>query len=621
VKNRRYRLQEWRWVRMDGNIPDEVIEEVRARTDIAALVSQYVRLKKAGRNFFGLCPFHSEKTPSFSVAPDKQIFHCFGCGASGNAFGFLMKMEGATFPEAVRVLAGRAGIRLPDVEVSPAAESRRRQKERLLEAMRLAAGFYQEAIFRTDAGNRALDYLESRGLLRETVRRFGVGFAPDSWDSLKKFLSKKGFTNQELLAAGLLTESERKTVYDRFRKRIIFPIYNQRGEVIAFGGRVFGEGTPKYLNSPETPLFDKGKNLYALHLAREAIRRERQAVVFEGYMDVIAAHQAGITHVVATLGTSLTEMQGRLLHSLSEEIVLVFDADTAGLAATWRGLQVLRSTGNLVKIGRLPAGLDPDDFINKFGGEAFRERVLGAALLLSHWQLQVLAEQHDLKKNDDRLRFIDKLTSALQSVESPLERDSCLEKAATMLKVPVETVREELRKKLQFAGRPPVQDKSPSPSLPAGFFLPAEEVVLVQILGLLCRFPGLINEFAAEIQTQDFPPELQPVFAEIAKKRESFIPARLHDLLPEGRYHQLLGGMLLQEEYEERIAGKAIQDCVRQLKRLQSARRRKELEAKMAGLDPVTAKGEYNELSRRWLELRKLEEKLNRPGEGGKVLG
>ncbi|MBT9172837.1 MAG: DNA primase [Syntrophomonadaceae bacterium] len=606
---------------MDGNIPDEVIEEVRARTDITAFVSQYVQLKKTGRNFWGLCPFHSEKTPSFSVAPDKQIFHCFGCGASGNVFSFLMKSEGISFPEAVRVLAGRAGIRLPDVEVSPAAEQRRRQKERLLEAFKLAAGFYQDVLLHTEAGNSARRYLEKRGLSPETVRRFGLGLAPDSWASLKNFLCNKGFAYPELLTAGLLSESEKKTVYDRFRNRIIFPIHNQRGEVIAFGGRVLGEGSPKYLNSPETPLFEKGRNLYALHLAKEAIRRERQAVVFEGYMDVITAHQAGITHAVATLGTALTEIQGRLLQSWAEEVLLVYDADAAGLAATWRGLQVLRQAGCLVKIGRLPAGTDPDGFIAGFGGEAFRERILGTALLLGDWQLQVLAEQHNLQKNDERLRFIDKLTAALLSVENAVERDSYLEKAATLLKVPVETVREELRKKLRPSGRSPSQGQRVVPILPPVTSLTAEERVTVQIFSLLSRFPDLISEVAAEIQMQDFPAELQPVLAEIMRKRENFTPARLHELLPEGRYRQLLGGLLMQEEYEGNIAKRAIQDCVRRYKRLQSARRRKELEEKMAGLDPVSAKGEYNELSRMWLELRKLEEKLNRPGEGGKVLG
>jgi DNA primase len=606
---------------MDGNIPDEVIEEVRARTDITAFISQYVQLKKTGRNFLGLCPFHSEKTPSFSVAPDKQIFHCFGCGASGNVFSFLMKSEGITFPEAVRVLAGRAGIRLPDVEVSPAAEHRRRKKERLLEALQLAAGFYQDVLAHTEAGNSARRYLEKRGLSPETVRRFGLGFAPDSWSSLKNFLCNKGFTYQELLIAGLLSESEKKTVYDRFRNRVIFPIHSQRGEVIAFGGRVLGEGSPKYLNSPETPLYDKGRNLYALHLAKEAIRKERQAVVFEGYMDVITAHQAGITHVVATLGTSLTEIQGRLLQSWAEEVLLVYDADAAGLTATWRGLQVLRQAGCLVKVGRLPAGTDPDGFIAGFGGEAFRERILETALLLGDWQLQVLAEQHNLEKNDERLRFVDKLTASLLSVENAVERDSYLEKAAALLKVPVETVREELRKKLRSSGRSPSQRQRVVPTLPSGTYLTTDERVPVQILSLLSRFPDLISEVAAEIQLQDFPAELQPVLAEIMRKRENFTPARLHELLPEGRYQQLLGGLLMQEEYEGNIAKRAIQDCVRRYKRLQSARRRKELEEKMAGLDPVSAKGEYNELSRMWLELRKLEEKLNRPEEGGKLLG
>ncbi|MBS3947689.1 MAG: DNA primase [Dethiobacter sp.] len=605
---------------MDGNITSELIEEIRSRTDIVALVSPYVHLKKVGRNFFGLCPFHAEKTPSFSVAQDKQIFHCFGCGASGNAYGFLMKMDSLTFPEAVRLLAERAGIRLPDVEFSPATAHRQQQKKRLLEATKLAANYYQEILVRSEYGKHARQYLEKRGLSPETINRFGLGFAPGSMESLRIFLGKKGFTVDELVTAGLLAESEKEFAYDRFRNRIIFPIHNQRGEVIAFGGRLLGDGVPKYLNSPETPLFDKGKNLYALHLARESIRKHAQAVVFEGYMDVIVAHQAGIVHCVASLGTSLTEMQARLLRSQAEEAIIVYDADTAGQNATWRGLQMLRQAGCLVRVGRLPAGSDPDDFIQRHGGEAFRQQVLGEALLVGDWQIQVLAQQYNLEKDDGRIRFMDKLTEALQSLPNALERESCLEKAATLLKVSVDTVREELQKKLPQRGRQSPLATDSAKAFSVRQLAPvAEERASLQILCLLSRFPHLIDHCTVEIQENYFPLELRAAFRE-AKAQKNFSPARLHDLLPEGRYRQLLGALMLQEEYEESIAKKALQDCVVHLKRVQLVGERKELAEKMARLDPVSSKGEFNELSRKWLELRKLEERLSLSKEGGKGL-
>ena len=365
---------------MEGNIPNDFVDEVRSRFDIVELVAEYVQLKRSGRNHFGFCPFHGEKTPSFSVSQDKQIFHCFGCGEGGNVFSFLMKMDGLTFPEAVKELAERTGLALPQAAAEPGREQTLSVNKRLRSCLDWAYKYYLHMLGRPEAAE-AVRYLRQRGLTAEIIERFGIGYAPDSWDAISQFLKKKGYSEQEMFQAGLLSTSERKT-YDKFRNRIIFPIHNQRGEIIAFGGRVLGDGMPKYLNSPETPLFDKGKNLYALHLARESIRKKKQAVIFEGYMDVIAAHQAGVTQAVASLGTSLTEAQARLLRNQADDVVIVYDADAAGQAATWRGLGILRQAGCLVKVGRLPAGLDPDDYVRKFGGESFQRDIVDGAQLL-----------------------------------------------------------------------------------------------------------------------------------------------------------------------------------------------------------------------------------------------
>lgn len=601
---------------MDGNIPNEFVDEVRNHYDIVRLVSEYVQLKRSGRNYFGLCPFHGEKTPSFSVSPDKQIFHCFGCGEGGNVFSFIMKTDGLTFPEAVKELARRAGLSLPQTAFSPAAQRVQRGKERLLEAVGWAQKYYRYWLDQPP-GQSALEYLQKRGLSADSIEKFGLGYAPDSWEAVKKYLLKKQFAERELLDAGLLTDNERKS-YDRFRNRIIFPICNQRGETIAFGGRILGDGNPKYLNSPETPLFDKGKNLYALHLAREQIRLEKQAVIFEGYMDVIAAHQAGINNAVASLGTSLTDAQARLLRNQAEEVVIVFDADAAGQAATWRGLQILRQAGCLVKVGRLPSGLDPDDYLRRYGGEAFRRDVIDKALLLVDYQLESLAEQFDLDKHDDRIRFFDKVSSILASVENAMEREDYIIKVSQKLGIPPASVREELRKKRQ----PPLQRAvSPAALRPAvGNDNSAVDKAPLQLLALWARFPSLLPA-AAELQDGDFPAELAPLLEQAKNESIAFSPAHLLDMLPEGKHRQTVSRMFIHDEYEEKVAKKAVDDCVRLLKSVRIARQRKALEAQMAKLDPVSSKGEISELSKKWLELRKLEQTINHPGEGGKGVG
>ena len=600
---------------MAGNLPSQFVDEVRNHYDIVQFISEYVQLKRSGRNYLGLCPFHGEKTPSFSVSPDKQIFHCFGCGEGGDVFSFIMKADSLTFPEAVTVLAKRAGLALPQVALSPAAERSQRTRERLLDAVSWAQRFYRHRLEYPE-GNAAAQYLHQRGLSAEVIHQFGLGFAPESWDAGKQFLLKKGFSEQELLNAGILTEGEKRT-YDRFRKRVTFPICNRRGEIIAFGGRILGEGTPKYLNSPETPLFDKSKHLYALHLAQGAIRLNKQAVIFEGYLDVIAAHQAGITNVVASLGTSLTEAQARLLRGQAEEVVIVYDADTAGQAATWRGVQVLRQAGCLVKVGRLPVGLDPDDYIRRFGGDVFRREVLGKSQLLVDYQLENLTEQFNPEKDDERIRLFAKISDLLASVENAMEREDYIEKISVKFAVPAAAIREELRKKKQ----PPAQRKQVNQLV--GVTAQIENAVdkaPLQLVALWSRFPSL-QCFAVELDDADFPAELRFLLTAAKEGEDLFSPSHILELLPAGKYRQIISRMLIDDHFEEKHAKKAVTDCVRLLKIVRITCRRKELEAEMAKLDPVASKGEIAELSRKWLELRKLEEAINNPREGGKGVG
>ncbi len=595
---------------MDGILPAEFVDEVRSRIDVVNLVSEYLALKKTGRNYQGLCPFHAEKTPSLSVSREKQFFYCFGCGEGGNIFTFVMKMEGLTFPEAVRHLAGRAGLRLPSTPNSPAEE----QKKRLLSALNLATQFYRQQLADPRSGLAARTYLEKRGLGQDIVKNFGLGFAPDNWEGLKSFLLDKRFNVNELLKAGLISENEKKQTYDRFRSRLLFPIASGRGEIIAFGGRLLGEGNPKYLNSPETPLYDKSKNLYALNLAREAIRREKKALIFEGYMDVLIAHQAGFTNAVATLGTSLTEAQARLLRSQAEEVIIVYDPDAAGQAATWRGLQVLRQAGCLVRVGRLPSGLDPDDYIRAHGAEAFRHEVLDKALLLVDYQLAALAAQYNLEKTEERIRFSEKVVQVLAAVDNAVEREDYLEKAASLLKVQPESLRAELKK---YSHGQKDKKIKPAPSAVIKRSS-ASEAAAIQILAICTQYPEFMQSCVKNIQKEEIPAQLRNIFS-TTLEGGNITPAGLYDLLAE-KDQRLLSSLLL-EESDPVMAKKALEDCIRRLKCVRIVEQRREIEQKMAELDPVSAKGEISELSRRWLELRRLEETINHPREGGKGVG
>lgn len=370
------------------------IDRVRQASDIVAVIGEYVRLEKRGKDFWGLCPFHSEKSPSFHVVPDRQFFYCFGCQVSGSVFDFIQRRENVSFPQAVELLAKRARIPIPKVERTPEEEAAFREREQLYGALDLAARYFEHTLHEP-AGQVAREYLERRGLSPDTQRRFRLGYAAPGWDGLLRSL-RRTYSEAVLFKVGLLSRREGgEGFYDRFRDRVMFPICDVRGRVIGFGGRTMSgeKDVAKYLNSPESPLFNKRRTLYGLHLAREAIRSNDQAIIVEGYMDAISAHQAGVTNVVASLGTALTAEQARGLREQCSQVVIAYDADTAGQAATLRGLDLLVAAGCDVKVLRLPQGKDPDELIRTQGPEPFLAAVKAAVPLLE-FKLRLAIERH-----------------------------------------------------------------------------------------------------------------------------------------------------------------------------------------------------------------------------------
>lgn len=403
-----------------GLISQDVINQIKDRIDIVDIVGQHVSLTRAGQNLKGLCPFHQEKSPSFTVSPSRQIFHCFGCGAGGNVFTFLTRITGASFPETVHDLGRRVGIEVqePMADTGPAQQSNRMEQ-----VNQAASRWFRESLRDERMGAEARDYLAGRGIQPTTIDRFGIGVAPAEWDGLLKALAKQGFTSLELAAAGLVIARDTGTgYYDRFRGRVMLTITDLRKRVVGFGGRVLGEGTPKYLNSPDTPLFKKGQTLFALDVAREAIARTKTVIVVEGYFDVIALHQAGLTHTVATLGTALTSEHVQVLRRFASKVILLFDPDAAGVRAALRGLDLFVNSGLGVKVVTLPVGDDPDTYVRKEGPEAFASLEQQAPSLLD-FALEQSLKSAEGSTIEGRIRTVDEILRILQKSEHPIERE------------------------------------------------------------------------------------------------------------------------------------------------------------------------------------------------------
>ncbi len=405
---------------------DEVIEEVRSKNDIVDVISGYVRLQKKGSSYFGLCPFHNEKSPSFSVSRQKQMYYCFGCGAGGNVFTFLMEYENYSFVEALKYLADRGGVKLPEQEYSKEAKERADTKAVLLEINKLAARYYYVQLKQTQ-GAHALSYLKNRELSDDTIRAFGLGYSNKYSNDLYQYLKSKGYQSEMLIKAGLISVDERQGVYDKFWNRVMFPIMDVNSRVIGFGGRVMGDGKPKYLNSPETVIFDKSRNLYGLNRARSS--RKPYFLLCEGYMDVISLHQAGFTNAVASLGTALTPGHASLIRRYVQEVYVTYDSDEAGTKAALRAVPILREVGITARVIRMEPYKDPDEFIKNLGAEAFEERI-GKARNGFMFSLEVLEKSYDLHTPEGKTEFMREAARRLTEFEEEIERNNYIEAVA-----------------------------------------------------------------------------------------------------------------------------------------------------------------------------------------------
>ena len=398
---------------------DDIIEEVRSRNDIVDVISQYVKLTRKGSSYFGLCPFHNEKTPSFSVTPGKQMYYCFGCGAGGNVFNFIMEYENFTFGEALKYLADRAGVELPRIEYSREIKEKAQEKEELLRINKEAAQYYYYQL-RTEKGAAGYQYLTGRGLSDDTIRKFGLGYSDKYGSGLYRYLKAKEYSDERLRDSGILNVDERHGMYDKFWNRVIFPIMDVNNRVIGFGGRVMGDGKPKYLNSPETRIFDKSRNLYGLNEARRS--RKNYIILCEGYMDVIAMHQAGFTNAVASLGTALTSGHASLLKRYTSEVLLLYDSDEAGVRAALRGIPILREAGVNSRVVDLKPYKDPDEFIRNLGPEAFEERLSKASDSFM-FRVTVAEREFPMEEPQGRNRFFEKCAEMLLELNDELERN------------------------------------------------------------------------------------------------------------------------------------------------------------------------------------------------------
>ncbi|MFC5467119.1 DNA primase [Cohnella suwonensis] len=429
---------------INGMIPQPIIDEVLRRHDIAETVGKYVHLTKNGKYLKGLCPFHSEKTPSFTVTPEKQIYHCYGCGKGGNVIKFVMEMEGESFPEAVKSLAEEAGIPVTWTAVPDESSPRQKEKHALIEAHAYSAKLYHYLLQNMEVAKPAKAYLTSRGFTDALIEEFGLGYAPARWDTLTQALERKGYALAEMETGGLLSRRQESEGYvDRFRDRIMFPIHDANGREIAFGGRLMTDGQPKYLNSPETPLFNKSRTLYRLSQARPAIRRTRQVVLLEGYVDVIKAWSAGVHQGVATMGTALTGEHAALLKRFADEAILCYDGDDAGQAAAHKSIPILEEAGFRVRVGVLPNRLDPDEYISSYGPEPFVREIIEGAVSAVKFQLIYLRKSHILLEEDGRIRYLREAVRLVARRDSPTERELLLKELAHEFGVSIDTLKQE----------------------------------------------------------------------------------------------------------------------------------------------------------------------------------
>lgn len=492
---------------------DELVEEIRSGNDIVDVISGYVRLTKKGSTYFGLCPFHNEKTPSFSVSPNKQLYYCFGCGAGGNVITFLMEYENYTFPEALEVLANRIGIELPKQEMTAEQKKASDKRARLLEVNKEAAKYFY-TLLRSERGTRAHEYFRNRGLSEETIKKFGLGYSDKYSDDLYRYLRSKGYEDELLKDSGLISIDEKRGGHDKFWNRAMFPIMDVRGKVIGFGGRVMGDGEPKYLNSPETMIFDKSRNLYGLNLARTT--KKNQILLCEGYMDVIALHQAGFDNAVAALGTAFTVGHANLLRRYTKEVYLTFDSDGAGIRAAKRAIPILKEAGITAKVINMQPYKDPDEFIKALGAEAYEERIKNAESSFM-FEIRIMEEDYDLKDPEGKAAFYNEIAKQLLQFSEELEREVYIEAIAEKYGMGFENLRKLVNKlgtqpelarqvRQQQKGTMPKEKRKKEDGMKQSQKL---------LLTWLIEEPGLYQRIREYIHPEDFTEEIYRKAAEI----------------------------------------------------------------------------------------------------------
>ncbi|MBN2514787.1 MAG: DNA primase [Deltaproteobacteria bacterium] len=429
---------------MKGHIPEDKIEEVKARVNVVDVVSEYVTLKKAGRNFIGLCPFHREKTPSFTVNPEKQIFYCFGCGEGGNAISFLMKINNMSFPESIRHLAGRMGITIPVKKVTEGERRKASEKETLIRINKMAADQFRHNLM-SRIGEAARRYLEKRGIDDTVVKQFGLGYSPDEWRHLKNSFDGKGVAVDLVRKAGLIIIKDNGQSYDRFRGRLMFPIENLSGDTVAFGGRIIGDGEPKYLNSPESPIYIKGKILYGLYRTKNEIKRKDEAIIVEGYLDLFALWSAGIGNVVATLGTALTKEQIELVRRFTRNVSIIFDPDEAGKSAVERSLKLFLEEEIRARVVILPGGYDPDEYVRKYGRESLEELIARSSSMVDYYIEEIIGGGNTLEDKRDSVRDS---VSFIGNISDPVQRNLFIKRVSEKVGIDQGILKDEVSKKL-----------------------------------------------------------------------------------------------------------------------------------------------------------------------------
>lgn len=579
------------------------VEDVRAANDIVDVVSEYVRLRRVGQNFVGLCPFHTEKTPSFNVNREKQWYHCFGCSKGGDVFDFIMSIENVEFMEALKMLADRAGIVLQQSGHKELATREFEEKEKLYMACHIAVQFFGKCLRHNRIGLSARDYLRRRGIDDLLAERFQIGFAPPGWDSLVRYLTRHGVSMDIAVRAGLVSRKQDGSGFvDRFRNRIMFPIFNAWGRVVGFGGRVLGDDMPKYLNSPETPLFDKGKLLFGLNFAKDAIRKSRRAVLVEGYMDVIACFKHGIDIAVASLGTSLTPYQAKLLLRYADEVFIAYDGDTAGTNATLRGLDILKNAGGTVRVIAMPDDSDPDDLLSKQGREVF-DALMERAPSLVDYKLGLVLNTADMSSIQGKVSAVNRAVEVLAELDNAIEVEEYVKKWAGKFDVTEDALRLEITKSRRKRSGKEASDRfEKSGNNTSVIEVVDEQSVDVQrkaemdLIRVILKEPRYLEEVKNELELEDFTDnECRRIIGILLDESDNFEPERIFRTfdakLRDAEKRTLRELAMTDEEIQD--VDRTVEDCINCIKRHKLENKLKQLGKK---IDIASAEGRLDVL-------------------------